>query len=93
MSLGVSPKVKPLKLAFWDIIRAHLHDDAWRDLYVDLPPEDYASQIWQKDYAKSLGGKNWRQGASNGALFWDTVSQPEQWCTVMTSCCLATTTT
>eukprot|EP00971_Amphidinium_carterae_P207321 4113361-Amphidinium_carterae.2 len=34
-----------------------------------------ASQIWQKDYAKLLGGKHWRQGASNGALFYDTVSQ------------------
>eukprot|EP00971_Amphidinium_carterae_P149136 2956997-Amphidinium_carterae.1 len=40
MTLGVSPKGKPLKLALWDISRAHLHGDAQRDLYVELPPED-----------------------------------------------------
>eukprot|EP00971_Amphidinium_carterae_P350127 6491397-Amphidinium_carterae.1 len=34
-----------------------------------------AVQIWQKDYAKLLGGKHWKQGDSNGALFYDTVSQ------------------
>eukprot|EP00971_Amphidinium_carterae_P039032 767280-Amphidinium_carterae.1 len=32
-----------------------------------------ASQIWQKDYAKLLGGQHWKQGDSNGALFYDTV--------------------
>eukprot|EP00971_Amphidinium_carterae_P087646 1734112-Amphidinium_carterae.1 len=31
-----------------------------------------ASQIWQKDYTKLLGGKQWVQGTSNGALFHDT---------------------
>eukprot|EP00971_Amphidinium_carterae_P081882 1619789-Amphidinium_carterae.1 len=31
-----------------------------------------ASQIWQKDYAKLLGGKQWKQGDSNGALFYET---------------------
>eukprot|EP00971_Amphidinium_carterae_P015483 305769-Amphidinium_carterae.1 len=40
MLLGLSPKGKPLKLALWDISRAHLSGDAQRDLYVDLPPED-----------------------------------------------------
>eukprot|EP00971_Amphidinium_carterae_P143628 2845759-Amphidinium_carterae.1 len=40
MSLGVFPKGKQLKLALWDICRAHLYGDAQRDLYVDLPPED-----------------------------------------------------
>eukprot|EP00971_Amphidinium_carterae_P024250 478695-Amphidinium_carterae.1 len=30
------------------------------------------SQIWQKYYAKLLGGKHWKQGDSNGALFYDT---------------------
>eukprot|EP00971_Amphidinium_carterae_P138994 2754893-Amphidinium_carterae.3 len=40
MSLEVSPKGKPLKLALWDISRARLYSDAQRDLYVELPPED-----------------------------------------------------
>eukprot|EP00971_Amphidinium_carterae_P067763 1341838-Amphidinium_carterae.1 len=40
MSLGVSPLGKPLKLALWDICRAHLYGDAQRDLYVELPSED-----------------------------------------------------
>eukprot|EP00971_Amphidinium_carterae_P204481 4057875-Amphidinium_carterae.1 len=40
MTLGRSPKGKPLKLALWDISRAHLYGDAQRDLYVELPPED-----------------------------------------------------
>eukprot|EP00971_Amphidinium_carterae_P199491 3959076-Amphidinium_carterae.3 len=97
MTLGVSPKGKPLKLALWDISCARLYGDAQRDLYVELLPEDEqlesdtepmcglllrsmygtqdASQIWQKDYAKLLGGKPWKQGDSNGALFYDTVSQ------------------
>eukprot|EP00971_Amphidinium_carterae_P218872 4344365-Amphidinium_carterae.1 len=97
MTLGVSPKGKPLKLALWDISRAHLYSDAQRDLYVELPPEDAqletdtetmcglvlrsmygtqdASQVWQKDYAKLLGGKQWRQGDSNGALFYETNTQ------------------
>eukprot|EP00971_Amphidinium_carterae_P225701 4476309-Amphidinium_carterae.3 len=34
-----------------------------------------ASQIWQRYYAKLLGGKQWKQGQSNGALFYDTVTQ------------------
>eukprot|EP00971_Amphidinium_carterae_P221222 4391972-Amphidinium_carterae.1 len=54
MTLGVSPKGKPLKLGLWDISRAHLYGDAQRDLYVELPPEDA-----QKDHAKLLGGKQW----------------------------------
>eukprot|EP00971_Amphidinium_carterae_P012997 256332-Amphidinium_carterae.1 len=32
-------KGKPLKLALWDISRAHLYGDAQQDLYVELPPE------------------------------------------------------
>eukprot|EP00971_Amphidinium_carterae_P271054 5378870-Amphidinium_carterae.1 len=40
MTLEASPKGKPLKLALWDISRAHLYGDAQRDLYVELPPED-----------------------------------------------------
>eukprot|EP00971_Amphidinium_carterae_P267264 5301645-Amphidinium_carterae.2 len=40
MSLGVSTQGTPLKLALWDISRAHLYGDAQRDLYVELPPED-----------------------------------------------------
>eukprot|EP00971_Amphidinium_carterae_P085084 1683267-Amphidinium_carterae.1 len=33
MSQGVSRQGKPLKLALWDISRAHLYGDAQRDLY------------------------------------------------------------
>eukprot|EP00971_Amphidinium_carterae_P207320 4113361-Amphidinium_carterae.1 len=40
MMLGMSPRGKPLKSALWDISRAHLHGNAQRNLYVDLPPED-----------------------------------------------------
>eukprot|EP00971_Amphidinium_carterae_P123338 2442206-Amphidinium_carterae.2 len=40
VSLGVSPRGKPLKLTLQDISRAHLYRDAQRDLYVELPPED-----------------------------------------------------
>eukprot|EP00971_Amphidinium_carterae_P141680 2806772-Amphidinium_carterae.3 len=97
MSLGVSPQGKPLKLALWDVSRAHLYGDTQRDLYVELPIEDShhsddvepmrglllrsmygtqdASQIWQKNYTKLLGGEQWKQGQSNGALFYDTVTQ------------------
>eukprot|EP00971_Amphidinium_carterae_P237514 4715014-Amphidinium_carterae.1 len=40
MTLGVSPKGKPLNLALRDISRAHMYGDAQRDLYIELPPED-----------------------------------------------------
>eukprot|EP00971_Amphidinium_carterae_P104531 2070039-Amphidinium_carterae.2 len=45
VTLELSPKKKPLKLALWDISRAHLYGDAQRDLYVELPPED-AQRSW-----------------------------------------------
>eukprot|EP00971_Amphidinium_carterae_P266240 5281049-Amphidinium_carterae.1 len=83
MSLGVSPKGKPLKLALWD--RAHLYGDAQRDLYVDLPPEDSRhpndrrfadlAEGLRRHCAKLLGGKHWKQGDSHGALFYETTTQ------------------
>eukprot|EP00971_Amphidinium_carterae_P349060 6490826-Amphidinium_carterae.1 len=80
MSLGASPKGKPLKLALWDISpEDEEHETGTEPMCGLLLRSMYgtqdASQIWQRDYAKLLGGKQWKQGDSYGALFYETTTQ------------------
>ena len=65
-------KGKDLRLALYDISRAHFYGEAQREIYVTLPPmygTQDASHVWQEDYSNHLKKKHFHQEQAWTSVF------------------------